>query len=355
MPKTERKIRYISLFAGIEAWSCAVAGMPEYEAVAFSEIDPFACAVLAHHYPNIPNLGDITKVDWEAYHGLADIIVGGSPCQGFSQAGYRKGLRDSRSSLALSYVQAIERVQPRWLLWENVPGVLSTNDGEDFRCFLAALDDLGFGLAWAVLDSQWFGVAQRRRRVFVVGHLGSWEPAAQVLFERSCLQRNPPPRRKAGQGDSRGAEAGVGNGRQWRNVNPTVTSKWSKGSGGPAGNECHNLVLQPNETAPSLTSSGAAFARTGQQGSEVDALVLDSPAYAVRTAQTEANGIGIAEESAYTLDGAGVQAVAGERERETIACETAGALLSRDGKGMSSTIDGKLIAVRRPASRRFQR
>jgi DNA (cytosine-5)-methyltransferase 1 len=286
-----QKIRYISLSSGIEAWSCAVAGMPEYEAVAFSEIDTFACAVLKHHYPDVPNLGDITKVDWEAYHGLADIIVGGSPCQGFSQAGYRKGLRDARSSLALAYVQAIEHVQPRWLLWENVPGVLSTNDGEDFRAFLAALDDLGFGLAWAVLDSQWFGVAQRRRRVFVVGHLGSWEPAAQVLFERSCLQRNPPPRRKAGQGDSCGAEAGAGNGRL-------------AGCG------------QPNELAPSLTSSGAAFARTGQHGTEVDVLVLDSPAYAVRTARTGANGIGIAEESAHTLDGAGVQAVAVERERD---------------------------------------
>ena len=109
-------IRYISLFSGIEAWSCAVRDMPEFEPVAFSEIDPFACAVLAYHYPNVPNLGDITKVNWEDYRGLADIIVGGSPCQGFSQAGYRRGLKDSRSSLALSYVQAVEQVQPRWLL-----------------------------------------------------------------------------------------------------------------------------------------------------------------------------------------------------------------------------------------------
>ena len=318
------KIRYISLFSGIEAWSCAVAGMPEYEAVAFSEIDPFACAVLKHHYPDVPNLGDITKVDWEAYHGLADIIVGGSPCQGFSQAGYRKGLRDSRSSLALAYVQAVERVQPRWLLWENVPGVLSTNDGEDFRCFLAALDDLGFGLAWAVLDSQWFGVAQRRRRVFVVGHSGSWEPAAQVLFERSCLQRNPPARRKAGQGDTRGAEAGAGNGR----------------------------------LAGTLCASGAGLDRPSASGNQLDYCVVDSPAYAVRTAQTGANGIGIAEDSAHTLDGAGVQAVAveRERERETVACETvSGALCARDYKSVTSTIDGKLIAVRRPASRRSPR
>ena len=235
-------IRYISLFSGIEAWSCAVAGMPEYEAVAFSEIDPFASAVLAHHYPNVPNLGDITKVDWEVYRGSVDLIVGGSPCQGFSQAGYRKGLRDSRSSLALAYVQAVEQVQPRWLLWENVPGVLSTNDGEDFRCFLAALDDLGFGLAWAVLDSQWFRVAQRRRRVYVVGHLGDWERAAQVLFEPSCLQRHPPARRKAGQGDPAGTQAGSEN----RGVSGT------------------------------LCSSGAGLDRPSASGNQLDFLVTDT-------------------------------------------------------------------------------
>ena len=275
------KLRYISLFAGIEAWSCAVAGMPEYEAVAFSEIDPFACAVLKHHYPDVPNLGDITQVNWEDYRGLADIIVGGSPCQGFSQAGYRRGLKDSRSSLALAYVQAIESIQPRWILWENVPGVLSTNNGEDFRCFLAALDDLGFGLAWAVLDSQWFRVAQRRRRVFVVGHAGGWERAAKVLFEPSCLQRNPPPRRKAGQGDSRSAQAGAGNGR----------------------------------ISGTLCASGAGLDRPSASGNQLDYCVVDEP-FAIRTAQTGANGIGIAEGVAHMLDAAQTEAVAVERERE---------------------------------------
>lgn len=278
------KLRYISLFAGIEAWSCAVAGMPEYEAVAFSEVDPFACAVLKHHYPEVPNLGDITQVNWEDYRGLADIIVGGSPCQGFSQAGYRRGLKDSRSSLALAYVQAVERIQPRWLLWENVPGVLSTNNGEDFRCFLAALDDLGFGLAWAVLDSQWFRVAQRRRRVFVVGYAGGWERAAKVLFEPSCLQRNPPSRRKTGERDTGGASQGAGNGR----------------------------------ISGTLCASGAGLDRPSASGNQLDYCVVDEPpAYAVRTAQTGANGIGIAEGAAHTLDGAGVQAVAVERERES--------------------------------------
>ena len=163
-------------------------------------------------------------------------------CQGFSQAGYRKGLRDSRSSLALAYVQAVEQVQPRWLLWENVPGVLSTNNGEDFRCFLAALDDLGFGLAWAVLDSQWFRVAQRRRRVYVVGYAGDWERAAQVLFEPSCLQRHPPARRKAGKGNPRSASQSAGNGR----------------------------------VAGTLCSSGAGLDRPSASGNQLDFLVTDT-------------------------------------------------------------------------------
>lgn len=268
------KLRYISLFSGIEAWSCAVARMPEYEAVAFSEVDPFACAVLAHHYPNVPNLGDITQVNWEEYRGLADIVVGGSPCQGFSQAGYRKGLRDSRSSLALAYVQAVEQVQPRWLLWENVPGVLSTNNGEDFRCFLAALDDLGFGLAWAVLDSQWFGVAQRRRRVFVVGRAGGWERATKVLFEPSCLQRHPPARRKAGEGNPRGASQGAGNGR----VSGTLCAS---GAGldrpSASGNQLDYCVV----SAPASTDAGNVYPidfKSYDSGGEAGA-----PAFTLRT------------------------------------------------------------------------
>lgn len=315
-------IRYISLFSGIKAWSCAVAGMPEYEAVAFSEIDPFACAVLKHHYPDVPNLGDITQVDWSKYHGLVDLIVGGSPCQGFSQAGYRKGLRDSRSSLALAYVQAVEQIQPRWLLWENVPGVLSTNDGEDFRAFLAALDDLGFGLAWAVLDSQWFGVAQRRRRVFVVGHLGGWEPAAQVLFERSCLQRNPPSRRKAGQEDTRRSQGGAGNSRL---AGTLCASGAGLDRSSASGNQLDYCVVDSPKTYQidrgSVSDSDVSCTvdttvRNGPMQMQVGMAIVEKeakasrPAYAVRTAQTGANGIGIAEDSAHTLDGAGVQAVA---------------------------------------------
>ena len=158
----------------------------DWEPVAFSEIDPFPSAVLAYHYPEVPNLGDITKVDWRPYRGKCDLIVGGSPCQSFSIAGKREGL-NGESGLMWEYVRAIREVRPEWILWENVPGALSSGGGDDFLCLLSALDELGYGLAWRILDAQFFGVPQRRRRVFLVGHFGD-RPPTEVLFERESLR-----------------------------------------------------------------------------------------------------------------------------------------------------------------------
>ena len=178
-------MRYISLFSGIEAASCAWQNL-DMEPVAFCENDPYPASVLAYHYPDVPNLKDITKIDWSNYHGTADIVVGGSPCQSFSIAGKREGLHGA-SGLMYEYIRAVQEVRPQWLLWENVPGALSSSRGEDFRCLLSALDALGYGLAWRVLDSRFFGVPQRRRRVYLVGHLGD-RRAAEVLFERKSLR-----------------------------------------------------------------------------------------------------------------------------------------------------------------------
>lgn len=163
-------MRYLSLFSGIEAASVAWRGLG-MEPVAFSEIDAFPSAVLAERFPSVPNLGDITKVDWSPHRGAAELVVGGSPCQSFSIAGTRTGLAGA-SGLMWEYVRAVREVRPRWLLWENVPGALSSSHGQDFGCLLRSLDELGYGLAWRVLDAQFFGVAQRRRRLFVVGRLG---------------------------------------------------------------------------------------------------------------------------------------------------------------------------------------
>jgi len=128
-----------------------------------------------------------------------NLLVGGTPCQSFSVAGLRKGLADPRGNLMLTYGAIAKRYRPRWLVWENVPGVLSSNGGRDFGTFLGMLAELGYGFAYRVLDAQYFGVAQRRRRVFVIGHLGNWQRAAAVLFERHSLQGHPAPSREAGQ------------------------------------------------------------------------------------------------------------------------------------------------------------
>lgn len=186
-------MRYISIFSGIEA--ATVAWEPlGWEPVAFCEIDEFPSAVLEHRFPNVPNLGDITKVDWSDYVGSVDVIVGGSPCQSFSVAGKREGLK-GESGLMFEYIRAVREVRPRWFIWENVPGALSSENGGAFRQLLAEMDDLGYGLAWRVLDAQFFGVAQRRRRVFLVGSLGD-QRAAEVLFEPDSLRWDYPSSRE---------------------------------------------------------------------------------------------------------------------------------------------------------------
>jgi DNA (cytosine-5)-methyltransferase 1 len=188
-------MRYGSVCSGVEA--ATVAWHPlGWEPQWFSEIEKFPSAVLAHHYPEAPNLGDMTKFkEWP--NDPIDLLVGGTPCQSFSVAGLRKGLDDPRGNLLLTYLAIAERYQPRWLVWENVPGVLSSNRGRDFGTFLGALGQLGYGFAYRVLDAQYFGVAQRRRRVFVVGYLGDWRRAAAVLFERESLSGHPAPSRQA--------------------------------------------------------------------------------------------------------------------------------------------------------------
>jgi DNA (cytosine-5)-methyltransferase 1 len=201
-------MRYLSVCSGIEA--ATVAWHPlGWEPVAFSDIDPFSSAVLDHHYPHVTNLGDMTQFEEWNLEPI-DLLVGGTPCQSFSVAGLQKGLADPRGSLMLTYLAIAQRYRPRWLVWENVPGVLSSSGGRDFGTFLWALGKLGYGFAYRVLDAQWFGVAQRRRRVFVVAHLGDWRPAAAVLFERESVCRDTPPSRETGKETTGDAEEGVG-------------------------------------------------------------------------------------------------------------------------------------------------
>jgi DNA (cytosine-5)-methyltransferase 1 len=200
-------MNYLSVCSGIEA--ATVAWHPlGWSPVAFAEIEKFPSAVLAHHYPSVPNLGDMTKFkDWP--DADINVFVGGTPCQSFSVAGLRKGLADPRGNLALTYLAILDRYQPEWCVWENVPGVLSSGDGRDFGAFLGGLAELGYHGSYRVLDAQYvrvdgFGraVPQRRRRVFVVGNLRDWRRSAAVLFERESMSGNPAPRRETGQGTS---------------------------------------------------------------------------------------------------------------------------------------------------------
>lgn len=234
-------MRFLSVCSGIEAASLAWNPLG-WKAIAFSEIEPFPCAVLAHHYLTVPNYGDMTRFkEWP--DAAIDVLAGGTPCQAFSVAGLRQGLADPRGNLAIVFLGVVDRYRPRWVVWENVPGVISSTshdapdpcpppdpvdlecDGQEvvvddeydsdevhaFSCFLAGLSELGYGVAYRTLDAQYAGLAQRRERVFVVGYRGEVagsaptlqelqrfsNVSAAVLFERHCLQGDPAPRREA--------------------------------------------------------------------------------------------------------------------------------------------------------------
>lgn len=232
-----KTLRYLSVCSGIEA--ATVAWYPlGFEAAGFSEIEPFARAVLSHHYPDVPLHGDFTTLTENDY-GAIDLLVGGTPCQSFSIAGLRKGFADDRGNLALGFIRLAQSAKPRWVVWENVPGVLSIDGGRTFGTFLGALAECGYGFAYRILDAQYFGVPQRRRRVFVIGYLGDWRPAAAVLFERESLQRDITPRRETRQevagtfksrasSDGWGADVDLASSGYMRPVAKTLMSRYNK-------------------------------------------------------------------------------------------------------------------------------
>jgi DNA (cytosine-5)-methyltransferase 1 len=187
-------VNYLSVCSGIEAATVAWHDMG-WKPIGFSEIEKFPSQLLQHHYPHVTNYGDMTKFKEWNINDTIGLLVGGTPCQSFSVAGLRKGLEDPRGNLMLTYLGIADKFKPKWLLWENVPGVLSSNGGEDFACLLKGMAELGYGFAYRVLDAQHFGVPQRRRRVFVVGCIGDWRSAAKVLFESESLCRDITPSR----------------------------------------------------------------------------------------------------------------------------------------------------------------
>lgn len=294
-------MKYLSVCSGIEAASVAWHPLG-WKPIGFSEIEPFPSAVLAHHYPDVPNLGDMTQYATWPRTLCPDLLVGGTPCQSFSVAGLRKGLDDPRGSLMLTFGAIAAKYRPRWVVWENVPGVLSSDAGRDFASFLGLLTGQrieppadgwqnagvcegiasAYGLAWRVLDAQFAGVPQRRRRVFVVGHLGDWRRAAAVLFERESLRGDPPPRRKTGEG-----------------LAPTISARTRGGGGLGTDFDCDGGLIAnpekwPAEVAPTLN---AAFGE--KQGLEDQHALGGAGLFVMSSGQANA---AIAKDLAHPLD-----------------------------------------------------
>ena len=214
-PTKPKRLKYLSLFSGIEAASVAWHDFG-WTCVGVSEIDPFSCEILKQRYPNVPNFGDITKITEEQLDGIkkkcggVDIVVGGSPCQSFSTAGKRLGLEDPRGNLMFEYCRVIRALLPQYFVWENVCGALSSNGGKDFSTLIGEMVKFGYSLCWRVLDAQYFGIPQRRRRVFLVGSLGKNPRAFNILFESTSRQRDLISCRKCGERDTSKIERGVG-------------------------------------------------------------------------------------------------------------------------------------------------
>lgn len=274
-----KKIKYGSVCSGIEA--ATVAWHPlGWQPAWFAEIEPFPSAVLAHHYPGTENLGDMTKIAARIQTGeveAPDVLVGGTPCQAFSIAGLRESLNDERGQLSLAFVNLANQIdktrkekneQPAIIVWENVPGVLNTKDNA-FGCFLAGLAGEGeplqppggrwsnagavFGpqraIAWRVLDAQHFGVAQRRRRVFVVASSGNGANPAEILFELAGVRRDSAPRREAGQEIAGTIDASIGRSRG-AGTNPGAIICMAHGQGGAEIAEERGTTLTCNHESP---------------------------------------------------------------------------------------------------------
>ena len=264
---------YGSVCSGIEAASIAWEPLG-WKPLWFAEIEPFPSAVLAHHWPNVPNLGDFTRIKDGIAAGTIeapDVLVGGTPCQAFSFAGLRESMDDARGQLTLEFVRLADAIDearsvrgrdPGIAVWENVPGVLSTHDNA-FGCFLGALagedgpleppggrwTNAGHvrgpkrTIVWRTLDAQYFGVAQRRRRVFVVASART-DCGPEVLFEFDGVRRDSPPSRQQGQGASADAQGGIGAGSHWDGVSPHPSLTQSSQASGGIGQSNQEIFSQ---------------------------------------------------------------------------------------------------------------
>lgn len=246
-------MRYGSTFSGLggidlafdrAGWRCAFQ----------AERDPQCIKVLEKHWPDVPRFTDVCDVTAAAVPVQLDALVGGFPCQDLSVAGRRAGLAGKRSGLFWEFARIAGEFRPRWILLENVPGLLSSNEGRDMRAIVDALVELGYGWAYRVTDAQWFGVPQRRRRVFIVGCLGDFRRAAAVLFERESLPWDTPPRREKGArvaaGLTSGSAAGSGVNRPGRRCEDDVNLSFgAQSSFGGYGHDMPTLRAEGGDCA----------------------------------------------------------------------------------------------------------
>ena len=225
-------MRYLSLFSGIEAVSAAWEPLG-WKPVAFSEIDPFCCRLLKAKWPDVPNLGDVRSISRTTFKEPVDVIVGGSPCQSFSQAGKREGM-EGESGLVDEYIRVLGELRPSVFVWENVPGALTADNGDAFKHILREVQILGFGVAWRVLDAQHFGIPQRRRRIYLVGVSGDSFRAGKILFEPEVLCRAS-------------EEGGV------EGADPRPASEGNPGAPGRFVSRGYNRSLSLSEECPTIT------------------------------------------------------------------------------------------------------
>lgn len=277
-------MRYLSLFSGIEAATQAWQPLG-WECVAVSEIEPFPCAVLEHHYPHVPNLGDVTKITEQQIKDLGqiDLIVFGSPCQNLSVAGNRKGFQGEQSSLFYAAMEIIKHAKrhckTRFALWENVPGAFSSNKGADFTevvKHMAGLSDIdtptnGWGkegaavgsnglLEWSVLDAQWFGLAQRRKRVFAIVDFGDWTSRPPILLERQSLRGDSAPSRETRESIAADVRASTASSINFRAFGARVESELVGTLTATDYKEPHGVMIEP------IAIAGNIIGRTDGNG-----------------------------------------------------------------------------------------
>jgi DNA (cytosine-5)-methyltransferase 1 len=314
---------YGSICSGIAADHLSFEGM---DCQWFSEIEKFPCAVLKHHYPDIPNHGDIT--DGIKKYDAVDLVVGGTPCQGFSVAGKRKGLDDDRSNLALRFLEIVTHTRPQWVVWENVPGVFSTDGGRDFGAFIGELGKRGYGWAYRTLDAQYFGVPQRRRRVFVVGYFGDWRPAAAVLFERHSLQGHSPPSQKEGEDIATATGEGFTPASHGGNRRGTGSLRANGGDLGGGSEVLVNDWISGPLAEPDYKDCGT------------DGMNKGSAKLAMQVYENHPNDSRVTEVDACPKSGKRTGTGGGNLP---LVQRTVGALQERDYKGVGTTIDDKLV------------